>query len=114
MLFIGWSFCEKHKAGTGVNMIPDKFLSLAAMMLASLNLLSQDGARDPQDRKSIIGINLNGFADWNSEIPLNDVFKLSRKWISQEKGQKWGAGPEIMTDKDGWITGFSEIGRAHV
>jgi hypothetical protein len=30
-----------------------------------------------------LGINLAGPADWNTELPFTDVFRLSRAWISQ-------------------------------
>lgn len=107
MLCIEWDFRKSHKIGTGENMNSIKCFSLVLGLMFSLNLYSQQKSGDAPNRASIIGINLNGFTDWNSEIPLNDVFKLSRKWVSQENDKKWGTGPEIKTDKDGWITGFS-------
>jgi hypothetical protein len=55
-------------------------------------------------KKSRLGINLNGPADWNSELPFVDVFKLSRSWISQKQGAGWGKGPTLERDKDGWVT----------
>lgn len=33
-----------------------------------------------------------------------DVFRLSRKWISQRQGESWGKGPELKRDAHGWIT----------
>jgi hypothetical protein len=53
--------------------------------------------------KPSIGINLNGPADWNTEIPFNDVFRLSREWISQKRGESWGKGPKLDLDEHGWI-----------
>ena len=50
-----------------------------------------------------LGMNLNGPADWNSELPFVDVFRLSRPWISQKKGAPWGKGPEPALDEHGWI-----------
>jgi hypothetical protein len=49
------------------------------------------------------GINLNGPADWNSELPFVDVFRLSREWISQKKGEAWGKGPQLKLDERGWV-----------
>jgi hypothetical protein len=49
------------------------------------------------------GINLNGPADWNSELPFVDVFRLSREWISQKEGAAWGQGPKLELDEHGWI-----------
>jgi hypothetical protein len=48
-------------------------------------------------------MNLAGPADWTTEHPFVDVFKMSRKWISQRKGQPWGKGPELEKDERGWI-----------
>jgi len=50
-----------------------------------------------------LGINLNGPADWNTEIPFVDVFHFSRAWISQHTGQPWGKGPSLDRDAHGWI-----------
>ena len=50
-----------------------------------------------------MGINLAGPADWNTELPFVDVFKLSRPWISQQKGKPWGQGPRLDLDEHGWV-----------
>jgi len=50
-----------------------------------------------------LGINLAGPADWNTELPFVDVFRLSRTWISQKKGQAWGKGPKLSLDQHGWV-----------
>ncbi len=60
-----------------------------------------------------VGINLSGLADWNTEHPLVDVFRLSRRWISQRQGAPWGKGPALELDAQGWIrkletNGFAE------
>jgi hypothetical protein len=52
---------------------------------------------------SRLGMNLNGPADWNSELPFVDVFRLSRRWISQRQGAGWGKGPKLDRDENGWI-----------
>jgi hypothetical protein len=54
----------------------------------------------PQPR---LGINLAGPSDWNTELPLVDVFRFSRDWISQKQGLKWGQGPALKLDKNGWV-----------
>ncbi len=51
-----------------------------------------------------LGINLAGLTDWNSELPLVDLMKSSRQWISQQKGQPWGKGPQLAVDEKGWVT----------
>jgi hypothetical protein len=48
-------------------------------------------------------MNLAGPADWNTELPFVDVFRLSRAWISQRQGQPWGKGPELQLDERGWV-----------
>ncbi|MCS7236663.1 MAG: hypothetical protein NZ899_00140 [Thermoguttaceae bacterium] len=50
-----------------------------------------------------LGINLAGPADWNTELPFVDVFRLSRPWISQQKGKPWGQGPTLELDEFGWV-----------
>lgn len=50
------------------------------------------------------GINLNGPADWNSELPFVDVFHLSRTWVSQREGADWGQGPKLQLDRRGYVT----------
>lgn len=45
-----------------------------------------------------LGMNLNGPADWNTELPFVDVFRFSREWISQQAGKPWGQGPKLDLD----------------
>jgi len=54
--------------------------------------------------KPAMGTNLSGPADWNTELPFVDVFRLSRSWISQRRGAGWGQGPKLALDKRGWVT----------
>ena len=63
-------------------------------------LRAAERAATPQPR---LGINLNGPADWNSELPFVDVFRFSRPWISQKQGEPWGRGPELALDEHGWV-----------
>lgn len=55
------------------------------------------------DNTATLGINLAGPVDWNTELPLVDVFRLSRTWISQREGTGWGEGPELDLDQHGWV-----------
>jgi hypothetical protein len=50
---------------------------------------------EPAPALSRLGMNLNGPADWNTEYPFVDVFRLSRQWISQKTGAGWGKGPAL-------------------
>ncbi len=54
----------------------------------------------PQTR---LGMNLEGPADWNTELPFVNVFRLSRTWISQRRGADWGQGPELELDEHGYV-----------
>ena len=56
-----------------------------------------------QPPKSRLGMNLAGPCDWTTEYPFVDVFRMSRKWISQKKGADWGKGPELDRDENGWV-----------
>ncbi len=58
----------------------------------------------PTPAHSRLGINLAGLSDWNTELPFVDVFRLSRRWVSQREGEDWGKGPELALDERGWIT----------
>ncbi len=67
------------------------------------SLLAAEIPAEFTSRNSRLGINLAGPADWSTEHPFVDVFRLSRKWISQKKGEQWGKGPELVRDENGWI-----------
>ena len=54
--------------------------------------------------QSRLGINFPAVADYSTDYAFVDVFRMSRKWISQREGEKWGAGPELARDANGWIT----------
>ncbi len=40
----------------------------------------------------LLGTNLSGPADYNTELPFVDVFRMARPWISQQKGRPWEGG----------------------
>ncbi|MBX9623561.1 MAG: hypothetical protein K2X82_07080, partial [Gemmataceae bacterium] len=50
-----------------------------------------------------LGMNLAGPADWNTELPFVDVFRLARPWVGQAKGKPWGQGPKPELDANGWV-----------
>ncbi|MBS1705353.1 MAG: hypothetical protein JST40_05730 [Armatimonadetes bacterium] len=85
----------------------------AALILA-LVLLPIAGCSEqtPQSKSNLsatdpgqpsLAINLAGLADWNTELPFVDVFRLSRTWISQREGAGWGQGPKLNLDASGWV-----------
>jgi hypothetical protein len=73
-------------------------------LLLFLSFAADTCSAEPSPSTSRLGINLAGPADWNTEHPFVDVFRLSRRWISQRAGATWGQGPELERDAHGWIT----------
>ena len=65
---------------------------------------SAAAAPKPPTPKPRLGTNLSGPADWNTELPFVDVFRMARPWISQRKGAAWGKGPKLALDRHGWVT----------
>ncbi len=84
-----------------------KLLPLSVFFLAFLFLgvsaSPPSFAAAPQAQPRL-GMNLNGPADWNTELPFVDVFRLSRAWVSQKQGVGWGKGPPLALDERGWVT----------
>ncbi|MBM3495128.1 MAG: hypothetical protein FJX72_12535, partial [Armatimonadetes bacterium] len=78
-------------------------MPLSATALASLALLLVGCAPSRTAKADELGMNLAGPADWNSELPFTDVFRLSREWVSQRKGAGWGQGPKLERDSNGWV-----------
>ncbi|MBN1124533.1 MAG: hypothetical protein JXA82_05960 [Sedimentisphaerales bacterium] len=72
------------------------------MVLVCLLLISSIGKALSEPIPQL-GMNLAGPADWNTELPFVDVFRMSRSWISQQKDKSWGKGPELDLDEHGWI-----------
>ena len=73
---------------------------------------SPPAAPKPPKPKSRLGTNLSGPADWNTELPFVDVFRMARPWISQRKGAGWGKGPKLALDEHGWVTRLEKGCRA--
>ena len=69
--------------------------------LASLGAVS--AWAQPAPTSSRLGIDLAAPADWNTELPFVDVYRLSREWISQKRGAPWGQGPALALDGNGWV-----------
>ena len=85
------------------------FFALAVLVMAGVPSAplevsdSAPKAASAEAARPRLGMNLNGPADWNSELPFVDVFRLSRQWISQKKGEPWGKGPALELDEHGWV-----------
>lgn len=77
--------------------------------LANTNPSTRDGAAP------VMGTNLSGLADWSSQMPFLDLFKMSRTWITQcaywvaipDPGctGQWDTGEQAQLDLDakGWV-----------
>lgn len=74
-----------------------------ALLAGGWGLGAADVVPAPAAPQPRLGMNLAGPADWSTELPFVDVFRLSRPWISQRQGQPWGKGPELQLDEHGWI-----------
>lgn len=75
--------------------------SVISVVIACNIFAAEQGKIPPA--KAAIGINLAGPCDWNTELPFVDVFHMSRTWISQKKGEKWGQGSQLDLDEKGWV-----------
>ncbi|MBN1845132.1 MAG: hypothetical protein JW810_05575 [Sedimentisphaerales bacterium] len=77
------------------------------MQLAALAVLALSACcwaqSDAEKSRASLGMNLAGPADWNTELPFVDVFRMSRPWISQRQGKPWGKGPPLVLDPHGWV-----------
>lgn len=74
-----------------------------AMVALSIPTAADETTRSASKAQPRLGMNLSGPADWNTELPFVDVFRLSRPWVSQKKGERWGAGPALALDQRGWV-----------
>lgn len=75
--------------------------SLFSLSCASAQTVPAPGALAPT--QSRLGMNLSGPADWNTELPFNDLFHFARAWISQKEGAGWNQGPPLQLDENGNI-----------
>lgn len=80
-----------------------KLQHVLASLLTGLALWSPLAEGAAPTPRPALGINLSGPADWNTELPFIDVFRLSRQWISQKRGEGWGKGPRLDLDERGWV-----------
>ncbi|NDU99466.1 hypothetical protein [Pseudoroseicyclus tamaricis] len=66
-------------------MRPERVLALLlALALLALPLRAQEAPEQP-----VLGMGLNGIADWSTELPFIDQMKSARPWIGHLPGQ-WG------------------------
>ncbi len=82
---------------------PRRYLLLSTLLTLWCLAGGVGDVRGAEAARARLGMNLNGPADWNTELPFVDVFRLSRRWISQHQGRGWGQGPELDLDQHGWV-----------
>lgn len=82
-----------------------RLLLLVGMILSAASVPAMAAGEPVEKPKPAprLGMNLNGPADWNTELPFVDVFRFSRPWISQKKDAPWGRGPKLDLDEHGWV-----------
>ena len=91
------------------------FQALAPLVLllgTSVSCVAQTPAPNEYTNRDKFGLNLAGVTDWTTEQPFADLFKTSRVWISQQKGQPFGKGPTLETNERGEVLRLSEDGFA--
>jgi hypothetical protein len=95
--------------------VPEPKADLASTERTALSVVSNqapiansDGNTGNTDNEegTPIGINLNGVADWSTELPFVDVFKTARKWDSQREGASFGQGGALNLTPDGNVASF--------
>jgi hypothetical protein len=77
--------------------------ALTTMYFGVKNVLAKKHDNKKAPTGARLGINLAGLADWNSELPFVDFFRMSREWVSQPKQGAWGSGPRLDLDENGWV-----------
>ncbi len=82
-------------------------LSAAVLLVAPADAQSRRRSRASAARP-VVGINLAGPADWNTELPFEDMFRFARPWVSQTRGAAWGKGPPLAVDERGWVRELAE------
>ena len=97
---IGWLEHGRVEEEEAEKMNRREFLRRLGGVLGSAVLVRAEGGPVAHPR---IGINLAGIADWNTELPFVDVFRMARPWISQRRGARWGGGPPLELDPYGWV-----------
>jgi hypothetical protein len=83
-----------------INMSPNS-IRLALLFVALIGTHRfRSSRRRTAAGPTALGMNLNGPADWNSELPFVDVFRLSRSWTQKQAL----VGPRLALDEHGWVT----------
>ncbi len=83
-----------------------RLLAILALLLGHAGPAA--GQAQQRARQTSAGINLAGPADWNTELPFVDAFRMSRPWISQREGAGWGKGPPLDLDAHGYVQSLAD------
>ena len=68
-------------------------ISLAMAMMIGVFATIPAARAAEADGPGVLGMNLSGPADWNTELPFVDAFRISRQWISQKKARVGAKAP---------------------
>lgn len=83
-------------------------LSLCLLICHSIGLLAAEPQRAHRSR---LGTGLNGLVYWSTELPFNDVFKMSSPWMSGT-AENWDDKRALDLDGRGWVRSLQPGQRA--
>lgn len=63
-----------------------RFVDQATVGVDRVTLTTANSSGNTANIGTPIGVNLNGVADWSTELPFVDVFKTARKWDGHQDG----------------------------
>jgi hypothetical protein len=88
------------------------FIIVIVAGLLALSLGSASARTAANTGNDFLGINLAGIADWTTEWPFVDAFKISRAWTSNRDGAGWGQGGPLSLTPEGWVASLAAGQRA--
>src|SRR4051794_8364702 len=93
----------RQRTGSDTDLDRRRMLGMALGLGALSCRAARGTAAERAAARPRLGINLAAPDDFGSELPFNDMFRLSREWVSQREGAEWGKGPRLDLDAHGWV-----------
>ena len=84
-------------------------MAVLVMIIFSFNRVKATDTVEPDSNiNSPLGSNLHPLADWSSEYPFVDAFKMSRQWVPLKTKEGWIPTTELEAlktrlDENGWV-----------